>query len=143
MSYSHISYNAAMSEPFILDRNILLEGGDIAEPGTFTVQVDRQVEINVLPEEARRRVNQFVHLELSTQLHAEMPLLVLGREETVAWRVPIHLTLPAYGDVGSVGFIEVDPVSGEINSSAATIAAIETHAAALARRFTSTAANAG
>lgn len=132
-----------MDKQFVLDKDILLDGEAIAEPGIFTIQVEREVEVNVLPEEARRRVNQFVHLEISTQLRAQPPQLVLTTGQEPTWRVPVHLTLPAYGDVGYVGFVQVNPISGEVDRSPSTVAALIAHAEAVARRFTPSPANAG
>jgi hypothetical protein len=76
-------------------------------------------------------------MEISTQMHAEGPLLVIGNGDNAAWRVPIHLTFPALGDVGCVGYIFVDPTSGEIDSSPSAIAELTANAEKLAFRFTS------
>ena len=131
-----------MDDRFVLGENILLEGHDIAEAGLFTVQVEREVEIAILPDEARRRVNEYVHMEVSTQLYAGAPLLALGAGNSVYWRVPVHLTLPAYGDVGLVGAVEVDPTSGAVHAPPAVKAQLEDNAERLARRFTPAPANA-
>src|SRR5262245_28084958 len=119
---------------------ILLETPVDYEAGILTLRLDRKIEVKILPEEARRKVNRYVHLEISTQMHAETPMLVVG--DKVVWRVPLHLTFPSFGDVGQVGFMDVDPVTGELDLSPTTLEQITHNAENLALRFTSpTAAN--
>lgn len=115
---------------------ILLEGQSIQKAGTFTLQVDRQIEVNILAEQARRIINRFIHMEISTQLHAHLPLLLIGEKNQPAWRVPVHLTFPNFGDVGWVGFMYVDPITGEIENGANLIEALKANAQKLALHFT-------
>ena len=115
--------------------SILLETPIDYEAGTVTLHLDRKIEIKLAPEEARRLVNNYVHLEISTQLHAEAPTLVVGKQ--VFWRVPIHLTFPSFGDVGQVGFFHVDPITGYMDTSSSTLEKITHNAENLAKRFTS------
>lgn len=117
---------------------ILLERREAIPKGVLTLQVNQQIEVNVTAEEAQRKVSRFVHLEISTQMHAEPPTLVVNDE--VAWRVPVHLTFPSLGDVGCVGFFRVDPVTGDLKISPAVIQEIERNAEDLAIRFASPAA---
>lgn len=121
--------------------NILLEDRGIYETGTLTLELREEIKLNISAEEARRLANRFVHLEVSSQMRAEKPLLVVGQQ--VNWRVPIHLTFPSFGDVGCVGYLHVDPVTGEIDSSPAVLQAITDHAENLAARFTSPATRRG
>jgi hypothetical protein len=114
--------------------NVLLEIPATYETGTLTLQLDKQVEIKVSAEEAQCKANAYIHLELSTQLHAETPLLIIG--EQAWWRVPLHLTFPSFGDVGQVGFLAVDPVTGDIDTAPAKITEITQKAETLALRFT-------
>ncbi len=72
-------------------------------------------------------------------MHAKVPTLVVG--DQVIWRVPIHLTYPSFGDVGQVGFIHIDPVTGEIDTSPSTLDKLTHNAKNIAHRFTSPAAN--
>jgi hypothetical protein len=116
---------------------ILLEDHSIWDTGTFDLHVDRRIEIQVPAEKARRAVNYFVHMYISTQMHAETPSLVIGAGELVAWRVPVHLTFPSFGDVGCVGYIHVDTATGEVDQSDETMEAIRRDATELALRFTS------
>lgn len=119
--------------------SILLETPIDYEAGTVTLYLDRKIEVKLSPEEVQRQVNNYVHLEISTQLHAESPTLVVG--DQVVWRVPIHLTFPSFGDVGQVGFIQVDPVTGEIDTSSPMLDKLTHNAEVLAHRFTIPAAS--
>lgn len=114
---------------------ILLEDHPVWDIGTFDLHVDRRIEIHVPAEKARRAVNYFVHMYISTQMHAETPTLVIGAEELVAWRVPVHLTFPDLGDVGCVGFMHVNPITGEIDTSDIVLETIKRDAEELALRF--------
>ena len=112
--------------------DILLERQQVPTTGVLTVQVNQAVHINVSAEEAQRKVSVFVLKKISNLMHGETPTLVLG--ERTSWRVPVHLTFPAMGDVGQIGTIDVDVTSGELCASPDIIAAIEAHAESTARR---------
>lgn len=118
-------------------QTILIEGQSIAETGELALQLNKRIQINVLAETARQKANLFVHMEISSQMHAEDPLLVINQDSGVTWRVPIHLTFPAFGDVGCIGFIYVDPVTGELDTSQAVINRLIRHAEDIAFRFAS------
>lgn len=68
-------------------------------------------------------------------MHAETPILVTGAR--VVWQIPVHLTFPSFGDVGRVGFMEVDAITGEIDKCSAILDQIIDNAERLALRFTS------
>jgi hypothetical protein len=74
--------------------------------------------LNTSADEARRRVNREVVTELGTGLIARDSELVVD-EEKVVWRVPIVLSLPELGDLGTVSSIDVDARSGRLLSEAA------------------------
>jgi len=124
-----------------MTNTVLLEGKLTEETGTFDLKLDQRIEINLSARQAQQKVNQFVHLEISTQLRAEPAVLVVSQTNESFWRVPVHLTLPAYGDVGQVGFIRVNPQTGDVDTSSATVLQLSEKADALARRFPSPAAN--
>lgn len=107
------------------------------ELGKLTLQLDYQIDIKISAHEARRRVNNWAHLELSSQMRAGQPQLLVNAEGKARWRVPLHLTFPALGDVGIVGFIPVDVQSGLVTPSINLIEDIKYNAQALAQRFTS------
>lgn len=113
---------------------ILLESR-VPETGHLTVHVHADVQINISASEAQRRVTQFVHDQLSSQMHGETPLLNLG--ERAQWQVPVHLTFPSLGDAGTIGSIRVDVETGELKVDNNVIQEIETNAENLARRLAS------
>ncbi len=120
-----------------MDHSILLEGKLTDETGKMTLNVNQTIEINISADKARSQVNQFIHLEISTQMHAGPPMLVVNPEGTSFWRVPVHLTLPTYGDVGRVGFLHVNPQTGDIDTSPVVMTSLTQAADVLARRFAS------
>jgi len=104
----------------------------VPETGRLAVRVHADVQINVTATEAQRRVTQFVHRRISSQMHGETPILALG--ERASWRVPVHLTFPSFGNAGRIGAIDVDVETGEISVTESVIQDIERHAEDLARR---------
>jgi hypothetical protein len=113
---------------------ILLETS-VPKTGRLSVHIHADMQINVSAEEAQHRVTQFVHRQISSQMHGETPILILG--ERACWRVPVHLTFPSLGDLGSVGDIDIDVETGETTTPESIIQEIEHHAEDLARRLTS------
>jgi hypothetical protein len=87
----------------------------MAEIGVLTLHLDKKIEIVVSGQEARRLVNNWAHLELSSQMRAMRPQLVIMARGVAHWRVPLHLTFPALGDVGPVGVVLVDVQTGQMN----------------------------
>jgi hypothetical protein len=84
-------------------------------PGRDGLPVDKKIEVVVSGQEARRLVNNWAHLELSSQMRAMQPQLVIMARGVAHWRVPLHLTFPALGDVGPVGVVLVDVQTGQMN----------------------------
>jgi len=115
---------------------IVLTQQRVAETGLLSLHLDEQIEIQISAGEARRRVNNWVHLEISSQIRAIQPQLVIPTEGTAHWRVPLHLTFPALGDVGPVGAVLVDVQQGVVAPSSDEIAEIKQNAQTLAQRFT-------
>lgn len=85
------------------------------------------VTLNVTAADARRRVNRQVVTELGTGLIGRDPHLVVEGER-VYWRVPVVLSLPGWGDLGQVGYIDVDADSGEVISGEVVQRRIVEHA---------------
>lgn len=110
---------------------ILLEA-TVPERGPLHVRVHVDAQINVPAAEARQRVTQFVHRQLSSQMHGGPPVLVL--RERAVWRVPVHLTFPSLGDVGRVGELDVDVETGALDVNETLLRTLEENAEALARR---------
>lgn len=94
---------------------IILAPQPMAEIGTLTLHLDKKIEIVVSGQEARRLVNNWAHLELSSQMRATQPQLVITVQGAAHWRVPLHLTFPALGDVGPIGVVLVDVQMGHMN----------------------------
>jgi len=66
----------------------------------------KAAKVNVTAFSARQKVTGFVADEISTNMHAGEPRLVLS--ERIIWRVPVILSLPPSGDRGEVCTIDVD-----------------------------------
>ena len=90
--------------------------------------------LNITSFSARVRVTQYVMLELSSQLGADVPELTVG--ERVYWSVPVVFTLPGKGTVGRVGTLRVDAATGELPTDPQTEQEIMHHAEQLAQRAT-------
>ncbi len=103
--------------------------------------VERQrITLHILPPRvhvpavvARRKVNVFVCNEISYLMGSGTPELV-GGERTV-WRVPVLLTFPRHGAVGTVGTIDVDAETGDLLTTPSLIEEITRNAEALAARL--------
>lgn len=115
---------------------IVLTQQPVAETGLLSLHLDEQIDIQISAQEARRRANNWVHLEVSSQIRAMQPQLVITTDGTAHWRVPLHLTFPALGDVGPVGAVLVDVQQGGVTPSSDEIAEIKQNAQTLAQRFT-------
>jgi hypothetical protein len=92
---------------------IILEPYTIPERGTF--QIQETITIQVSADEARRKVDSWLLHEVNSQMGAEQPTLVVG--ERSVWRVPVYWNTPS-GRAGIVGSVEVDVLSGELDSAA-------------------------
>lgn len=113
--------------------DILLDQITLPEHGEVQIKLERTFTLNVSAEQARRQVNRWLLLEVSTMIGAETPTLVLG--DQVAWRVPAVFTAPHVGHVGVVGTVEVDVQTGEMNNISAYKVQIERSAQELAERL--------
>ena len=78
---------------------------------------------------ARRKVNRFVLDNVSYLMGGEQP--VLAETDRLVWRVPVVLTYPTQGVVGSVGFVDVDAESGELLLTPKTVEDIKRNARTL------------
>lgn len=68
--------------------------------------------VQVTPAYARRRVNGLMSERVSHLLLAGEPRLTYT--DRWYWRVPVDLTFPSRGRVGSVGEVDVDATLGEV-----------------------------
>jgi len=100
----------------------------------------QRVSLHILPPRvripavvARRKVNVFVCNEISCLMGGGTPELVGG--ERMVWRVPVLLTFPRYGTVGTVGAIDVDAETGDLLTTPSLIEEIIHNAEMLAARL--------
>lgn len=92
---------------------MLVDAKTIPETAPIHLSFHVAATLNVTAEDARRRVNRLVVTELGTGLIARDPELALIGERIV-WRVPIVLSLPALGDLGQVGTVDVDARTSDL-----------------------------
>jgi hypothetical protein len=94
-------------------------------PSAAQLRIDIQLAapVNVTAFSARQKVTGFVADEISTNMHGGDPTLVIA--DRIYWRVPIILSLPPIGDRGTVGEINVDVETGQLQITPKNIAEIE------------------
>ena len=103
--------------------------------GQLEIDVRLSATVNVTAFSARQKVTGFVADEISTNMHAGEPQLVVG--ERIYWRVPVILSMPPSGERGEVGTIDVDIENGQLLVTQALIEEIERRAGYLASHPTS------
>lgn len=69
-------------------------------------------EISVSPDIARRRANGYLGMNVAMSILAGEPALVPSNPPV--WRMTANLHLPEFGFVATVGFIEIDAVTGKV-----------------------------
>ncbi len=94
------------------------------------VAVRLDADLKVSPDYARNMVMRLLKRQLGPLMRAEEPELIVG--ERWRWRVPIVLSLPDYGDVGIVDWIEMDAQTTEIELPPGRVEQIAHRAQALA-----------
>ena len=82
------------------------------QSGQLAIDLHLSATVNVTAFSARQKVTGFVADEISTNMHAGEPRLVVS--ERIIWRVPVILSLPPSGDRGEVGTIDVDVETGQL-----------------------------
>ncbi len=92
--------------------DIILENITLPEKGRVEIALPRAFEIKVTAEGARRMVNRWLLNEVTIQMSAHKPTLVVMRTRAM-WRVPVELSFPHTGPVGVVGTVDVDVETGE------------------------------
>jgi hypothetical protein len=106
---------------------IILDRYRIPDKGTFEIR--QLVTLELSAEQARKLVNRFLLMEVSTMLAADAPDLVVG--DRTVWRVPVSIGFLHQGRF-EVGTIDVDARSGALLDQVQSVAAIEASAAGLA-----------
>jgi len=120
---------------------IILTDRPVPETGRLEIEVNISATLTLSAEDARRKVNRFVHREISYLMRGDTPSLIVA--DRVYWRVPVILTFPSWGPLGTVGTIDVDVETGELNISADRIGEIQRRAQDLAARSSPQTAPAG
>ncbi|MBX3059009.1 MAG: hypothetical protein KF770_21285 [Anaerolineae bacterium] len=105
--------------------------------GPLTVDTRLQGVITIPPDIARRRANGYFAQEVALFVVAGEPVLVLG--EPSVWRIPAILRLRGFGEVATVGSLNVNAHTGEpLPLTSEQIEEIRKRANELAARFTPT-----
>jgi hypothetical protein len=114
---------------------IILDQYTLPEKGKVELKVERSFEIRVSAEEARRQVSRWLLNEVSYLMGADPPTLVV--KERIIWQVPAWIGFPYVGRVGTVGMIEVDVETGEMNNTPERQAELQRRAKELAAQLPS------
>lgn len=109
---------------------ILLNEYTLPESGVVELQLNRAFHLNVSAEQARRQVKGWLLDQVSYMMTTQMPTLVIDAH--VIWRVPVLLTAIQVGPVGTVGEVDVDVESGNMDNLPACKEAILAQAKKLA-----------
>jgi hypothetical protein len=112
---------------------LLLEKQSIPDLGHFEVEVKVSADIKVTAQTARKKVQRFLMDEISLQIWADGPTLVLS--DRLVWRVPAYLSLPGWGNLGQVGSVDVDAETGEFSITSELRARIEQRALNLSGKY--------
>jgi hypothetical protein len=109
-----------------------LPGVTPPEGANLAIRIELTAQANITPFVARQKVTRFLVTEISTQLQAGTPELVVG--ERLCWSVPAVFTCPVRGVVGKVGAIVVDATCGELLVDEEIVRSITENARSLAER---------
>ncbi|MEZ4664585.1 MAG: hypothetical protein R2911_44200 [Caldilineaceae bacterium] len=112
---------------------VLLDAYALPTKGPVKLNVTSSFTINVSAAEAQHQVHKWLIDEVSCNIGADSPTLILS--EPPMWRVPAYLSLPPYGRLGQVGVVDVDVESGKLNNPADSLKAIEEAAQKISQRL--------
>jgi hypothetical protein len=112
--------------------NAKIQGLQVPTGATVDIHIHVTAQVNITPFVARQNVNVFVKMEISTQLGAGTPELVVG--ERLCWSVPVMLGFPDRGIVGKVGDVLVDATTGDLLVDQDTVRRLSDDADRLAER---------
>lgn len=102
-----------------MNATIILDEIDLPESGPAEIEVKRSFTIGISATCARRTVNGWLMLKVSTSMLGDTPSLVIA--DRMVWRVPILFTATHVGPVGIIGSVDVDVQSGEVLPETANI----------------------
>jgi hypothetical protein len=119
---------------FTKEHMMTLELPDIALPEQADVKIALSISsrVNITDVVAQRKVTRLLLEQVGNLLYGGRPTLVAGRR--LLWRVPVFLGLPTHGEVGQVGWLDVDAQSGEIPFTQQTLDELAERGDALAER---------
>lgn len=95
---------------------VLLDACTLPHKGPVDLNVKRKFTINIPAEEAQHQVHHWLVDEISCNIGADVPTLVIdtSANERPVWRVPAYLSFARFGRVGAVGLVDVDVETGMI-----------------------------
>ena len=116
---------------------VLLDACSLPHKGPVDLKVQREFVINIAAEEAQQKVHHWLIDEISSNIGADAPTLVIGCEANTqpVWRIPAYLSLARFGRVGIVGLVDVDVETGVLLDPLNCKIAIERAADELVRRL--------
>lgn len=115
-----------------------LERLDLTEHQLVKVQI-LPPKVQITGQTAQHKVSRLILDEVSYLMGGEQPSLVQV-EARLCWRVPITLTYPTCGTVGTVGYIDVDAETGQLLLAPGDLDGLKRNAHILAADFSSSAA---
>jgi hypothetical protein len=80
--------------------------------GVLRLEARFDGEIKVSPTVARHRASGFLAGHVTMMVLAGEPILVLN--DPPVWRIPACLHLPDWGEVATIGVLDVDALTGEV-----------------------------
>lgn len=86
---------------------------DRKRPGEFVIARPGEPIVNITSFTARQKASGYVGDRVSHLMGGGEPTLMLAQQRLV-WRVPIVLTSPSAGYLGTVGTIDVDARTGSL-----------------------------
>lgn len=111
--------------------SLTLETVNIPESGPFSLELKLATNIQITAERARRKVGVYVGNCIADLLSGETPSLV-WQQNGAFWRVPVVLTGGRKGRIGTVGTIDVNVETGELQVNSNIIEEIKANARRLA-----------
>ncbi len=95
-----------------MSSEVSLGGTSLPAGSRVVFHIEVSADFNISADGARQKANRFLVMNLSDQLSAGEPELVVG--ERLFWRMPVNLTLSQGGTVGKVGDIQVHAQTGDL-----------------------------
>lgn len=80
----------------------------------FTVHIQPEI---ISSEQARKRANGWLAMNVGHLLRSENPQLILTHQLELQWQVEVVLISPTGADLGQVGQLEIDGLTGDVLTS--------------------------